>query len=419
MLSQVTLSRQVTRISVVIAALMLTTLFGFGWWAGARIDDAARERQARSIATGLVEIAERTQVEQDSSAIWDDAVTNLRAMNDAWLAENLAEWVSEYFGHDRVYLLDGTDTVVRAVENGQRVPDASFDRDREAVSRLVEQLRAEMATAAAGLEESTAAITGLGVLDRAVLGDGTVGIVSVRPVVPGTSLVTQAPGTEYLHVSVKLLDSDLSAVIAEKYGIEALHFERLQSASAERAATPVLDEEGRIIGFFTWKPYQPAMQLLRETAPVAVLFSLAGVLLVMLLLARLRRTSAQLEMSEANAKYLAFHDPLARIPNRALFEDRLERALTNQRHSGSALALHSIDLDRFKHVNDTLGHPAGDELIRQVAERLKGLVSDVDTVARLGGDEFAIIQPNIGDVQEALRLSGRIIAELEKPFDIQ
>jgi diguanylate cyclase (GGDEF)-like protein len=181
----------------------------------------------------------------------------------------------------------------------------------------------------------------------------------------------------------------------------------------------VLDESGRILGFFTWQPYQPASQLLRQTAPAAGLFVLAAILVVMLLVARLRRTSTQLEVSEAKAKYLAFHDPLARIPNRALFEDRLERALMNQRHSRSSLALHSIDLDRFKYVNDTLGHPAGDELIRQAAARLNALVSDIDTVARLGGDEFAIVQVNIADVQQALTLSGRIIAELEKPFELQ
>jgi diguanylate cyclase (GGDEF)-like protein len=345
-------------------------------------------------------------------------VINLRANNDAWLAENLAEWVSEYFGHDRVYLLDAANRPVRSVDHGERVPDDTFGRDQDVVLRLVEDLRLEMAAASEGADDSTEAVTGLGSMDRAVLSDGQVGIVSIRPIVPGTPAVTQAPGTEYLHVSIRLLDDDLSQGIADHYELPDLRFERTQGAPA-LATTPVMDAGGRILGFFTWRPYQPAAQLLRETAPIAAIFAVAAFLLVTLLMLRLRRTSAQLEVSEANARYLAFHDPLARIPNRALFEDRLERALTNQKHTRTALALHSIDLDRFKHVNDTLGHGAGDELIRQVAARLKSMVNDVDTVARLGGDEFAIIQVNVVDVQQALTLSGRIVAELEKPFELQ
>src|SRR5688572_30178678 len=85
--SRSSLSRQITRVSVLVAAVMLATLSGFGWWAATRIDSEALDRQARAIATGLEEVAERTVIEQDSSAIWDDSVINLRANNDAWLAE--------------------------------------------------------------------------------------------------------------------------------------------------------------------------------------------------------------------------------------------------------------------------------------------------------------------------------------------
>lgn len=404
--------------SVVVAALMLTTLFGFGWWAAQQIDDDARTQQASAIATGLSEIAERTQVEQDSSAIWDDSVLNLRSRNDEWLAENLAEWMSSYFGHDRVYLLDANNQPIRSVLQGERRPDSTFYDDQNVMLPLVSTLRSRMANASTGLDESTAAIKGLGEIDRVALSDGTVGIVSVGPILPSTALVTQAPGTEYLHVSVRLLDQDLSDAIAEKYGLKQLHFEKV-AVSAALASTPVMDASGRILGFFVWQPYRPAMQLLSQTAPVAGSFALVGLVVVGFLMRRLRRTSAQLEISEANAKYLAFHDALARIPNRALFEDRLERAVANQRHTHSPLALHSIDLDRFKHVNDTLGHAAGDDLLRQVAVRLKGLIDDVDTVARLGGDEFAILQVNLTDVQQALALSGRIVERLEEPFELQ
>ena len=103
------LSRRITLFAVGASVVMLSALLVFGWWAASRIDGDATQRQARSIAIGLDEVAERTQIEQDSSAIWDDAVANVRASNDAWIAENLAEWVSEYYGHDRVYLCASAD----------------------------------------------------------------------------------------------------------------------------------------------------------------------------------------------------------------------------------------------------------------------------------------------------------------------
>jgi diguanylate cyclase (GGDEF)-like protein len=405
-------------LSILVWVVMVSMMVGLGWWAAARIDARLAERQTRFVSLGLTEIAERTIVEQDSSAIWDDAVLNLRIQKDAWIAENLAEWVSSYFGHDEVYLLDARDSPVRAVSQGKRVPDIAYDKNRDAIGALVAELREQMSQASAGLADSTEAITGLGVIDRVLMNDGGAAIISVRPIVPGTDAVQQAPGTEFLHVSVRRIDADVDQIIAKKYGLEHFHFDRVGVVHPDHISAPVLNNSGRILGYFSWLPYRPALQLLLETAPIVVGSLLAGGLVVGTLMLRLRRTSARLEMSEANATFLAFHDPLTRIPNRALFADRFERALAGRRHKASRLAVHSIDLDRFKSVNDTLGHPAGDELLRQVAGRLNGAIGTLDTVARLGGDEFAVLQVEIGDVSEALRVSAAIVEACERPFDI-
>jgi diguanylate cyclase (GGDEF)-like protein len=123
--------------------------------------------------------------------------------------------------------------------------------------------------------------------------------------------------------------------------------------------------------------------------------------------------------SEAQAKHLAFHDALTGLPNRALFEDRLERALAAaRRHPEDLLALFYLDLDRFKKVNDTLGHPAGDELLCEVAKRLTEVVRGSDTVARLGGDEFAILHTQLDSDQDIGALCERIIQAINAPFDL-
>lgn len=138
--------------------------------------------------------------------------------------------------------------------------------------------------------------------------------------------------------------------------------------------------------------------------------------LLLWLIARLNRSSTQLQASEAQTQYLAFHDVLTALPNRALFNDRVERAMANARRSCTSIALMAVDIDRFKSVNDTPGHQAGDELIRQVAQRLVAEVRETDTVARLGGDEFAIVQTDVTSELEVEELAQRLVACMAAPF---
>jgi diguanylate cyclase (GGDEF)-like protein len=121
--------------------------------------------------------------------------------------------------------------------------------------------------------------------------------------------------------------------------------------------------------------------------------------------------------SEAKISHMALHDGLTGLANRVLLKDRLEGALACVA-PGSMVALHLLDLDRFKQVNDSLGHPAGDELLRQVAARLCLLVRTTDTIARMGGDEFAIVQEGITEASDAVSLAHRIIESISQPYDL-
>jgi len=122
---------------------------------------------------------------------------------------------------------------------------------------------------------------------------------------------------------------------------------------------------------------------------------------------------------EEEIKRLAFYDPLTKLPNRLLLRDRLKHCIEVERRAGqNRLALLMLDLDRFKAVNDRLGHKAGDELLQQVAERITDRLRNVDMVARLGGDEFIIMLENIANPQDASRVAEDIIRELSKPFTL-
>jgi diguanylate cyclase (GGDEF)-like protein/PAS domain S-box-containing protein len=114
----------------------------------------------------------------------------------------------------------------------------------------------------------------------------------------------------------------------------------------------------------------------------------------------------------------AMHDPLTKLPNRMLLMDRANQAITRLHRSQGILAMLFIDLDKFKAVNDTLGHDAGDRLLVSVAERLAELMRDSDTIARLGGDEFVVLAEELESEDEAMALAGRVLEALEHPFPV-
>ena len=121
--------------------------------------------------------------------------------------------------------------------------------------------------------------------------------------------------------------------------------------------------------------------------------------------------------SVAQLAHLVHHDALTGLPNRVLFREHLHLALARSRR-GSGLAVLCLDLDRFKSVNDTLGHPVGDALLRAVSDRLRSCVREADLAARLGGDEFAIIQEDASQPVDATALARRVVDSLSEPFDL-
>ncbi|HXM78361.1 MAG TPA: EAL domain-containing protein [Thermoanaerobaculia bacterium] len=122
--------------------------------------------------------------------------------------------------------------------------------------------------------------------------------------------------------------------------------------------------------------------------------------------------------AEEQVKHLAFHDALTGLPNRLLLNDRLTMAVLQAHRSNHRLALLFLDLDRFKMINDSLGHSIGDDLLRRVAERLGGCVREGDTIARLGGDEFTVLVPGLPDDEDAAKIAHKILEAIRLPFFI-
>jgi diguanylate cyclase (GGDEF)-like protein/PAS domain S-box-containing protein len=124
------------------------------------------------------------------------------------------------------------------------------------------------------------------------------------------------------------------------------------------------------------------------------------------------------KFAEDRIRHLAHHDQLTGLPNRALFNDRLSQAQEQATRYGIGFAVHSLDLDRFKIANELLGHAGGDQLLIQVANRLRLSTRSVDTVARLGGDELAVLQPRVSKPEDAAGLAAKLVEVMAVPFNV-
>jgi diguanylate cyclase (GGDEF)-like protein/PAS domain S-box-containing protein len=133
---------------------------------------------------------------------------------------------------------------------------------------------------------------------------------------------------------------------------------------------------------------------------------------------RIRERTEELFQANTTLQELAYHDSLTGLPNRSLFFDRLNQAMTQAQRGGAGLTLMMLDLDNFKAINDTLGHNWGDALLQGVGDRLTGLLRKSDTVARLGGDEFMILLPETGDEKDGGRIAEKILEVIQLPYEL-
>jgi diguanylate cyclase len=134
--------------------------------------------------------------------------------------------------------------------------------------------------------------------------------------------------------------------------------------------------------------------------------------------ARLQELAVHYEQEAATARHSALHDELTGLPNRTLLLDRLNQVLARAKRYDEQFALLFLDLDRFKDINDRLGHAAGDKLLQRVAERLLSSVRGGDTACRYGGDEFVVLLPEVESERRAMEVAEKIRGRLAKPYDI-
>jgi diguanylate cyclase (GGDEF)-like protein len=250
-----------------------------------------------------------------------------------------------------------------------------------------------------------------------LLGDEAAALLLVDPEEPGVLVVADTRGfresVRIERLRARIGDGVAGRAVAEDRLVVLEDYRTSAGALPEMAASGVtaamaapVHEDGRGVGSLVLASFRAGRIFTRDEQDLLSSFAEH----VSLALTDARRVDTMLHQ--------ALHDALTGLPNRALFTDRLQHALTAARRRGTACGVVMLDLDRFKAVNDSMGHAAGDELLLAVAQRLSGALRAADTAARLGGDEFAVLLEDLGSVDEALLVAERVTDALREPIAV-
>jgi diguanylate cyclase (GGDEF)-like protein len=403
-------------VAIAIAVLVLMA-GGFIAVSTMKSNERALDRQTRLFS----HIAETTRSkmadESREQSTWDQAIEALgHPLDMDWISENMGANVYAAYNYNRIYILDPDLRPAFAMREGGEAPPNTFSDDSASIQPIARTLqtvdsRSAIAAYNNGFGEVPVAI------DVAIVSDKPA-LIAVVPVVAESDELMVPPDRTFFHVIVRFLDEAIATELSEQFMLDGAHFSTDPKPADGEAVVPMTNTAGQPVAYMKWLPDRPGAQILAETLPGLIANLVGATLVIALLMWRLQRSSAELETARAEAHHRALHDPLTGLANRAMFQERLTQALEALGKGSDPIALLALDLDRFKHVNDTLGHEAGDELLRQVSRRLKDLLRDEDTLARLGGDEFVILQSAIKTVKDAGLLSDRIISRVSEPYRI-
>jgi diguanylate cyclase (GGDEF)-like protein len=340
-------------------------------------------------------------------AKWGEAYKHLHLTVDkAWADDqrNVGSIPYELYGYNGVLVINARDRTVYAVIDGKPSMMQASDWLEGDLNALIDEAR-----------QSTQENDGV---VRALQVAGKPALVAAATISPGWDpMIQQIPGPASVMMFVSVLDADKLAHLSETYGLPTIEVAREPQAGYD--SMPLLGSNILL----SWTPPTPGMDLLRQTLPlfIAGVLALAAVLtmLVRYAMSSARQIDAQFEalhVSQKELTLLSLHDSLTGLPNRfqlqQFLSDRLEREIT------PPLALLSLDLDRFKPINDVLGHAFGDRVLQEVAQRLQQHVQANGMVARLGGDEFIVVREGGIDHDDIEALCARLVADLCRPFEI-
>ena len=405
-----------------LSALLVILLF----YSASSMNQTARETQRALINNALSLRLVQSLSELRSVAWWDEMVikSSARGRDADWLDVEVGVFVTTSYKHDRLLILDTQNRPIYGFGQDQRLDQATQEKLTRLVEPLVDQIH--------GGKNVSPRITDTSFIDDALeqseiterrYGRGAAAIMANegRPVFAVAMEITPSLDATLLSKRPYLLVSvtDLTPAVLKDIGHSVLIKDLNYGAhfATTPDAFPIRSDDGKAMGALAWTVMRPGDRLIRDLLPPIIIILIAAMAVIAGLFHRLLGSTRELAKREVEAQYLANHDALTGLPNRRKLAAQLEEL--RQEHGGAlrSVSVACIDLDRFKDINDTLGHQAGDELIKAVGRRVESRMSPGDMLARLGGDELAILRLH-HHADEGERLSELVIGSFAEPFPV-
>ncbi|AXS41124.1 bifunctional diguanylate cyclase/phosphodiesterase [Breoghania sp. L-A4] len=419
------------RITTSVAALMLIAVsiaIAGLVWAARKADNSAMRYELSLLRNGLDAEQQRIAKEVEHYAVGDAIYHFAHSRYRAnWVHTHIASRLAESYSHDLVMVLTPLRRPIYANKNGSVwVPSIYDELLAENIDYLVRETQFAFAEHVYRRPSNKLVFMPdfTGNIDAAYrstfqLVGGVPALVTIMAIAPLSANVALLEGLPSTLVTVRYVDDAFLQRISTVNRLMDLHF----VAGAERtgnseSALPLYDSKSKLLGHLVWTPSKHGSAMMDEAGPMMVLALSVILLLAVGVLRHAHTSTVRLAESEAFAKHQALHDDLSGLPNRVLFSRRLEEALLQARRTETCLGVVYVDLDHFKEVNDTLGHYAGDELIKAVARRLQSCISPADTVSRISGDEFALLAVSRHDVAGVTDVCRKLEAAFSEPFTI-
>jgi diguanylate cyclase (GGDEF)-like protein len=386
-----------------------------------RADEVALENERHLLTRAIANHGEWSLRRLRNIIATDQSIRGIELDGPPELArDRLSDWLEPMRDHDLIWVISSSDQFVHG-QAGRRhgdlhAPKASFVFLKPAIDYL--RGRSALPDRAVRLIGRRPGILDAGVPETVLLQMflGRLSVVTAVPIAAPHAPAADAPTP--MVITVRFLEDTLLRNISEQLGLANLRMVSARVVPLGDHVFDIVDGKDDPVVRFAWTPKRPGAEILNSVFPFLGIALAGFALLAGLVLRFMRRTADTITAGENRLRYLALHDPLCGLPNRNFFSDRLEAIIAEVKQGGPPSAVLYIDLDHFKDVNDTLGHPVGDELIRNVTRRLSGSQRAEDLVARLGGDEFAVITSVSANHAALMGVADRIIAMLSAPFAI-
>lgn len=415
------LSRLVFVLAFVMILLSATSLAYVGNIASREADTQATEQQRQLLKNVLASRLQLMSRDLYSIVHWDDAVTGLvKKFDQEFVSDQLIYWLDLNLQAQKTFIITSKGRVLADILSSQ----AQFSRRSlpaedplmQIVGHAVDKFAALRVQVDDGFGLKTISLSQVNELAAtAVMNvDGQPALVTAMVVTPDDQESLPARLDPVVVVAAKALDSALLGELNQTLSFQNFTFEQSGEKDPTRTMQMVAGPDGKPIGQFVWRGSQPGTAVWSVVMPV--ILAVCGLMTIITAFAahRIGNLSSKLEESEEHNRFLALHDNLTGLSNRFHFHEALDRHISGLPQNEFALL--ACDLDRFKAVNDTHGHAAGDAVIRAVANRIAGTVGTAGMVGRVGGDEFVILLNGFTDIPRLQILCRQIIASVCEPI---